>query len=79
MVICEEVDMCIAIPMKVVKIDGNVAICEYEGVTRIARIDLFKDIKEGDYVLIHVGFIIQKINLEEAEKTLKLYKEIREI
>lgn len=69
--------MCVAIPMKVIKIEDNVAICEYEGITRTARIDLFKDIKEGDYVLIHVGFIIQKIDLKEAEEILKLYKDLK--
>lgn len=71
--------MCVAIPMKVIKIEGDVAICEYEGIRRIARLDLFRDIKEGDYVLIHVGFIIQKIDLKEAEQTLKLYKELEGI
>ncbi|MEN3013207.1 MAG: HypC/HybG/HupF family hydrogenase formation chaperone [Endomicrobiia bacterium] len=71
--------MCIAIPMKVIKVEENWAVCEYEGIRKTARLDLVKDIKVGDYVLIHVGFVIQKIDLEEAYKTLQLYKELKNI
>lgn len=68
--------MCIAIPMKVVEIKDNYAICEYEGVQKTARIDLIKDIKIGDYVLIHVGFIIQKIDEKDAQETLDLLNQL---
>jgi hydrogenase expression/formation protein HypC len=71
--------MCVAIPMRVVEINGNEAVCEYEGIKRTARIDLLSEVKVGDYVLIHVGFVIQKIDIDSAEETLKLYKQMQEI
>ncbi|MCX7956296.1 MAG: HypC/HybG/HupF family hydrogenase formation chaperone [Endomicrobia bacterium] len=71
--------MCIAIPMRVKKIEGNCAICEYEGIEREVRIDMVKDLSVGDYVLIHVGFVIQKIDLEEAKNILEIYKQIQQI
>ncbi len=70
--------MCVAIPMRVVEIDGNQAVCEYEGIRRTARIDLLPNVKVGDYVLIHVGFVIQKIDINAAEEILMLYKQMEE-
>jgi hydrogenase expression/formation protein HypC len=69
--------MCVAIPMKVVEINGNVAVCEYENIKRTARIDLIPDIQVGDYIIIHTGFAIQKIDIKDAEETLKLFKELQ--
>ncbi len=66
--------MCVAIPMKVVEIKDNYAVCEYEGIRKIARTDLIKNINIGDYVLIHVGFIIQKIDSNTALETLNFLK-----
>jgi len=71
--------MCVAIPMRVVEINSNEAVCEYEGVKRTAKIDLLPEVKVGDYVLIHVGFVIQKIDIDSAEETLKLYKQMQEM
>jgi len=69
--------MCVAIPMKIVEINGNVAVCEYENIKRTARIDLIPDIQVGDYIIIHTGFAIQKIDIKDAEETLKLFKELQ--
>lgn len=60
--------MCVAIPMKVVEINGNVAVCEYENIKRTARIDLIPDIQVGDYIIIHTGFAIQKIDIKDADR-----------
>lgn len=68
--------MCIAIPMRVIEINDKYAICEYENVRRTARTDLIPDIKVGDFVIIHAGFIIQKIDINDAIETIKLYKEL---
>lgn len=68
--------MCIAIPMKIVDIKNNEALCEYEGIKRIARIDLVKNLKVGDYVIIHSGFVLQKLDIQDALETIKLYKEM---
>lgn len=67
--------MCLGIPVKVVGISGKSAIGEIGGVKR--KIDIsFVDVKVGDYVILHAGFAIQKLDEEEAEETLKLLREM---
>ena len=68
--------MCLAIPMKVVKIDGDHGVVASGGVTRKANLILMKDIKPGDYVLLHAGFAIAKVKPEEARETIKLVREL---
>jgi hydrogenase expression/formation protein HypC len=72
--------MCLSIPSKVVKIDGerNTAVVDTMGVTREAGLELVEheDIKIGDYVLIHIGFVMNKISEEDALESLKVYNEI---
>ena len=66
--------MCLAIPMQITKIDGFNAHCVAKGVERDVSLFLLQDetIKEGDYLLIHVGYAIQKISEEEALSTWEL-------
>lgn len=72
--------MCLSIPSKVVKIDKetNLATVDTMGVQREASLDLMadSDVKIGDYVLIHIGFIMNKIDEEDALASLDTYKEI---
>ena len=72
--------MCLSIPSKVVKIDKetNIATVDTMGVQRGASLDLMseEDIKVGDYVLLHIGFVMNKIDDSEAQESLELYKEI---
>ncbi len=68
--------MCLAIPVKIVKINGTLAEVEMEGVGRQADIRLVDNVAVGDYVLIHAGFAIEKIDEKEAKETLKLLKQI---
>ncbi|MCK5614665.1 HypC/HybG/HupF family hydrogenase formation chaperone [Candidatus Pacearchaeota archaeon] len=68
--------MCLGIPMKVIKINDGLGIVELGGVKREISLQLVEDIKIGDYVIIHAGFAIQKLNEEEAEETLSLLREI---
>jgi len=74
--------MCLSIPSKVVEIDveRNVATVDTMGVTREAGLDLMEegDVKIGDYVLLHIGFIMNKIDEEDALESLKVYEEILE-
>ena len=74
--------MCLSIPSKVVKIDKerNTATVDTMGVTREAGLDLMEedDVKVGDYVLLHIGFIMNKIDEEDALESLKVYREILE-
>jgi len=74
--------MCLSIPSKVVKIDkeSNVATVDTMGVKRDASLDLMEEdsVKLGDYVLLHIGFIMNKIDETEALESIDLYKEIIE-
>ncbi len=68
--------MCLGIPVKIVEIKGDIAIVESEGVRREAVITFIDNPKVGDYVILHAGFAIQKIDEKEAKETLKLLKEL---
>jgi hydrogenase expression/formation protein HypC len=66
--------MCLAIPMQITHIDGFNAHCAAKGVERDVSLFLLQDetLQEGDYILIHVGYAIQKISVEEAHSTWEL-------
>lgn len=69
--------MCLAVPSKIVEIkDNNVAIVDIGGVKKEILIDLLDEVKVGEYVLLHAGFAIQKLDEEEARKTLEIFREI---
>lgn len=69
--------MCLAIPSKVIQIDNDFAIVDTMGTKRKISLQLLNDdIEIGDYVLVHVGFAIEKLSEEEALETLKLFEEI---
>jgi len=67
--------MCLAVPMKIVEIDGLDAVAELQGVRRKVRLDLVDDCEIGDYVLIHAGFVIEKLDEEQAKKSLETWEE----
>ena len=75
--------MCLSIPSKVVAIDKetNIATVDTMGIQRDASLDLMEEdsIKLGDYVLLHIGFIMNKIDEEDALSSLEAYKEIIEL
>lgn len=66
--------MCLAIPMQISRIQGCTAHCEARGVAREASLYLLADeaLAEGDFVLIHLGYAIQKLSAEEAHSTWEL-------
>jgi len=68
--------MCLGIPMKVIKIDGDEGLVESGGLKRKANFSLMKDLKIGDYILMHAGFAIEKIKEREAKATLEALKGI---
>ena len=68
--------MCIAVPLEVVEIRGDIALARFGESTREVHLDLLEGVSTGDYVLVHAGFAIEKLNKEEAEKTLSLFREI---
>ncbi|MFO8079864.1 MAG: HypC/HybG/HupF family hydrogenase formation chaperone [Armatimonadota bacterium] len=68
--------MCVAIPSKVVEIEENVATVELGGNRSTASTDLIDDLQVGDYVLVHAGFAITKVDEEYALETLAMLREV---
>jgi len=68
--------MCLAVPMKIVKIDKKEAIAELGGVKKKIHLGLLKDVKRGDYVIVHAGFAIQKLEKKEANEKFSLLEEL---
>jgi hydrogenase expression/formation protein HypC len=68
--------MCLAVPVKVVFIEGNEADVEIGGVKRRVSIILTPEAKVGDYVLLHTGYAINVIDEAEAQETLKILEEM---
>jgi hydrogenase expression/formation protein HypC len=70
--------MCLAIPVRVQRIVGEMAEVELSGVVREVSLVLTPQAREGDYVLIHTGFAISVIDEQEAQETLALFAELEE-
>jgi len=69
--------MCLAIPARVVELPSDdVAIVDVGGVRKDVSLALVEDVALGDYLIIHVGFALNKLDPEEAEKTLALFAEM---
>lgn len=69
--------MCLAIPARVVEMpDEDTAVVDLGGVKKAISLALVEDVSVGDYVIVHVGFALNKLNPEEAEKTLALFAEM---
>jgi len=73
--------MCLAVPMKIVKLTGTDAVVELGGVQRPVNLTLISDseLTIGDYVIVHAGFAIQKLDSADAEERLKLLQEMLEL
>ena len=67
--------MCLGIPVKVVEKKDFLGIGEIGGVRREIDLRFLEDVKVGDYVILHAGFAIQKLDEKEARETLSLLKE----
>jgi hydrogenase expression/formation protein HypC len=68
--------MCLSIPVRIVSIDGEMAEVSAGGTLFKAGLHMIEDVKEGDYVLLHAGFAIQKISDIDAEETIRLLEEM---
>ena len=68
--------MCLAIPARILSIDGTWAEVEIGGVSRRASLYLTPEAKVGDYVLLHTGYAIGVLDEDEAEETLELLREL---
>lgn len=70
--------MCVAVPTEVVEIIGHNALVNFGGVKKLVNIDLVSNVNVGDYVLLHAGCAVQKIDKEEAERTLEIFRILAE-
>ncbi len=68
--------MCLAIPAKVISVEGSSALVTIEDVEYKASLLLLDDVNPGDYVMLHAGFAIEKVDADEAAETLRLLNEI---
>lgn len=66
--------MCVAIPGRVIELYKDEALVEFIGSKKIVNTSLIKNINIGDYLLIHVGIAIEKIDKDEGEKTIDIFK-----
>jgi hydrogenase expression/formation protein HypC len=68
--------MCLGIPMLILERSGNDAVVESGGVRKSVRLDLLDAASIGDYVLIHAGYAIEKLDTAEALETLELIRQV---
>ena len=72
--------MCLAMPTRVIEIDDNgLATVDLDGVKKQISLALIDDVAVGDYVIVHVGFALQKLDEAEALKTLALFAEMADL
>jgi len=68
--------MCLAVPMKVVSKNGDAGVAEMSGVKRQINFLMLPEAEIGDYVIVHAGFAIQKLNEDEANKRLQIFRDM---
>lgn len=70
--------MCLAVPAKILSIDGPQAEVEFGGIRRIISVQLLPEANVGDYVLVHTGFAISIVDPQEAKITLDLLRQMED-
>lgn len=68
--------MCLAVPLKLIEIDGNDAVGEAMGMKRAVRVDFIREPKIGDYVMVHAGFAIERLPEQQAMEDLETWSEL---
>jgi hydrogenase expression/formation protein HypC len=70
--------MCLGIPMQVIAVDGYLARCSAQGIEREVSLFLLQDepVASGDFVMVHVGYAIQKMTAQQARSAWELYDEV---
>lgn len=68
--------MCLGMPMRIKRIEKDLALTETDGLQRKANIQFLSDAKVGDYVIVHAGFAIEKVDEKRARETLALFSEM---
>ena len=68
--------MCLAVPLRVVEMNGTNGVGEFDGVRRSVRLDFVPKVQLGDDVLVHAGFAIEVVDHEQAEEDRKMFREL---
>ena len=71
--------MCLAVPLKIIAIDGKNAVGESMGMQRKLRVDFIPERKIGDYVIVHAGFAIERLPEKQALEDIAAWEEIRDV
>ena len=69
--------MCLAVPLKLIEIDGVDAVGESMGMRRRLRVDFIEDPQVGDYVIVHAGFAIERLPEQQAMEDLEAWEDVR--
>ena len=67
--------MCLAYPMKIIEIRDDRAVAQAHNIKREIGLELVSNLRKGDYVMVHAGFAIAKLDTKEALKTIEVFKE----
>ncbi len=70
--------MCLSVPMRVTEVRGDRGLADIGGVSRRVDLRFLRDVNIGDYIIVHAGFALQKLDRREAEETLALLREMLE-
>ena len=71
--------MCLAVPLKLVEINGKDAVGEALGMRRAVRVDFIPEPKLGEYVIVHAGFAIERLPEKQALEDLESWEELRDV
>lgn len=70
--------MCLAVPMQVINITGSKGVVTSGGIETEISLDLTPEAVEGDYVIVHAGFAIQRLDADEAKETLEIFQRLEQ-
>lgn len=68
--------MCLAVPLKLIKIDGKIGVGELNGLTRDIRLDFIKEPKIGEHLMVHAGFAIERVSEEQAMLDIREWEDV---
>ena len=71
--------MCLAVPLKLIEINGKDAVGEALGMRRNIRVDFISEPKLGDYVMVHAGFAIERLPEQQAQEDLEAWEELTDV
>ena len=70
--------MCLAVPLKLIEIDGKNAVGEAMGMKRKLRVDFIENPQLGEYVMVHAGFAIERLSEEQALEDIQAWEEVQD-